>query len=91
MKLTKIALALVASLGLLSACETTNMKMGDQGAKTVATGSAGGSTSAGASTALERCAAPMGTIALIENVDAPWYYTLTNQYRLPPLQICCAL
>jgi hypothetical protein len=84
MKLTKIALALVASLGLLSACETTNMKMGDQSAKTVATGSAGGSSSAGASTALERCAAPMGTISLIENVDAPWYYTLTNQYRLPP-------
>jgi curli biogenesis system outer membrane secretion channel CsgG len=84
MKLTKIAIALVASLGFLSACETTNMKMGDQGAKTVATGSAGGSSSAGASTALERCAAPMGTIALIENVNAPWYYTLTNQYRLPP-------
>lgn len=84
MKSSKFAIALVAALGLLSACETTNMKMGDPSAKTMATGGAGGANSAGASTALEKCATPMGTISLIENVDAPWYYTLTNQYRLPP-------
>lgn len=80
--------ALVA-LAALSACigvsaQTFDMQMGNQGAKTAATGAAGGSTSAGANAALERCPAPMGTISLIENVNAPWYYTLTNQYRLPP-------
>ena len=60
------------------------MQMGDPAAKTVATGSAGGSTTAGANTALERCAAPLGTISLIENVNAGWYTILTGQYRLPP-------
>lgn len=60
------------------------MQMGDPAAKTVATGSAAGSTTAGSSSALERCAAPLGTISLIENVNAGWYTILTNQYRLPP-------
>lgn len=58
--------------------------MGDPAAKTVATGSAGGSTTAGANPVLERCAAPLGTISLIENVNAGWYTILTGEYKLPP-------
>jgi curli biogenesis system outer membrane secretion channel CsgG len=83
MKFLKLSVA-IAALGFLSACQSPPMQMGDPAAKTVATGSAGGSTTAGANTALERCAAPLGTISLIENVNAGWYTILTGQYRLPP-------
>lgn len=81
-KLAVITAAL-ATLGL-AGCETTNMKMGSPEAKTVATGSAAGSTSTNANSALERCAAPLGTVSLVENQSAGWYTILRNEYRLPP-------
>jgi curli biogenesis system outer membrane secretion channel CsgG len=83
MKFLKLSVA-IAALGFLSACQSPPVQMGDPSAKTVATGSAAGSTTAGTNSALEKCAAPLGTVSLIENVDAPWYYTLTRDYRLPP-------
>ena len=70
MKFIKQSLIAVATLGFLTACQAPPMQMGDPAAKTVATGSAAGSTTAGSNTALERCAAPLGTISLIENVNA---------------------
>ena len=76
--------AAIAAAALLAGCETTNMKMGSEDAKTVATGSAAGSTTAGASGALERCASPLGTVSLVENQSAGWYTVLTGEYRLPP-------
>ena len=42
------------------------------------------SASANASSALERCAAPLGTVSLIENQSAGWYTILRNEYKLPP-------
>ncbi len=84
MKFIQKTLVAVAALGFLSACQSPPMQMGDPAAKTVATGSAGGSTTAGANTALERCATPLGTISLIENVNAGWYTILTGEYKLPP-------
>jgi curli biogenesis system outer membrane secretion channel CsgG len=84
MKFIKSSLVAIAALSFLSACQSPPIQMGDPAAKTVATGSAAGSTTAGANSALERCAQPLGTVSLIENVDAPWYYTLRNEYRLPP-------
>ena len=84
MKFIKPSLIAIAALGFLTACQSPPMQMGDPAAKTVATGSAAGSTTAGSNGALERCAAPLGTISLIENVNAGWYTILTNQYRLPP-------
>ena len=56
MHIARLPLAAVA-LGalLLTGCETTDMQMGSQSAKTVATGSAAGAASANASSALERC------------------------------------
>jgi curli biogenesis system outer membrane secretion channel CsgG len=84
MKFIKKTLIVVAALGLLSACQSPPMQMGDPAAKTVATGSAAGSTTAGSNTVLERCAAPLGTISLIENVNAGWYTILTGEYKLPP-------
>lgn len=84
MKFIKQSFVAIAALTLLTACQSPAMQMGDPAAKTVATGSAAGSTTAGSSSALERCAAPLGTISLIENVNAGWYTILRNEYRLPP-------
>ena len=60
------------------------MKMGSPEAKTVATGAAGGAISTNANTALEKCASPLGTVSLVENVNASWYTILRDPYRLPP-------
>lgn len=84
MKFIKHSLVAIAALVFLTACQSPAMQMGDPAAKTVATGSAAGSTTAGSSSALERCATPLGTISLIENVNAGWYTILRNEYRLPP-------
>ncbi len=74
----------VAGVLLLTGCESTNMQMGAPGAKTMATGSAAGSTTSNASSQLEHCPAPLGTVSLIENQSAGWYTILRNEYRLPP-------
>jgi curli biogenesis system outer membrane secretion channel CsgG len=76
--------SVLAGALVLSGCATTDMQMGSQSAKTVATGSAAGSATAGESSALERCDSPLGTVSLIENVNAGWYTVLTGEYRLPP-------
>ena len=81
----KLALAAAAgSLMLLTGCVSTDMKMGSQDAKTVATGSAAGAATAGESSELEKCSSPLGTISLVENQDAGWYTILRNEYKLPP-------
>ena len=81
----KLALAAAAgSLMLLTGCVSTDMKMGSQDAKTVATGSAAGAATAGESSELEKCSSPLGTISLVENQDTGWYTILRNEYKLPP-------
>ncbi|WP_395322662.1 peptidoglycan-binding protein [Variovorax sp. UC74_104] len=77
----------MAALLVLGGCQNMpglDMQMGSSSAKTVATGSAAGSASSGESGALERCDSPLGTVSLIENVNAGWYTVLTGEYRLPP-------
>ena len=78
LRIQHIAIA-AFTLGM-TACST--MQMGSSEAKTEATGSAGGSQSQNASSKLERCDASLGTIALVEDTNAPWYGILTGQYRL---------
>lgn len=78
-----LAAVIVGTL-LLSGCQTTDMQMGSPSAKTVATGSAAGSSSNNASSALEHCDAPLGTVSLIENQTAGWYTIVTGEYKLPP-------
>ncbi len=81
----RFPLAIVAvGAFLLTGCQTAEMQMGAQSAKTTATGSAAGSASANTSSALEKCASPLGTVSLIENQSAGWYTVLTGQYHLPP-------
>jgi Curli production assembly/transport component CsgG len=72
---------LVASTFALSACLQTAPTVGDAGAKTAATGAAGGSTTNNASGKLEKCAQSLGTLAVVEDQGASWYITL-QQYKL---------
>lgn len=51
------------------------------GGGTVATGSAGGAESQGASSQLEKCDESLGTMAVVEDQTATWYHTL-SQYKL---------
>lgn len=71
-----VLLALGACAGM------PGVDMGNQGAKTVATGSAGGSNSVNANSQLERCDETLGTLSVIEDQRAPWYYQLRNEYKL---------
>lgn len=85
MLIAKLPLAAaVAATLLLTACQTTDMQMGSHGAKTVATGAAAGDATANASSSLEKCPTPLGTVSLIENQSAGWYTILRNEYKLPP-------
>ncbi len=77
-----LTLLSIAMLAAGCASDPTAMKMGSQDAKTVATGSAGGAASTDANSQLERCDRPYGTIALVEDQQADWYYRLTREYQL---------
>lgn len=79
--LKRPSLIVAASVAVLAAgCST--MDMGSEKAKTTATGSAAGATSQNANAQLERCPKPLGTLAVVEDVYAPWYGYLTGQLRL---------
>lgn len=75
-------LAALAAPLVLAGCLSTPVQMGSQDAKTTATGAAGGATSSGANSQLERCDRPLGTLALLEDQNADWYRILTGEYRL---------
>jgi Curli production assembly/transport component CsgG len=49
------------------------------GAKGPVTGAAGGANASGANSAIERCEQSLGTLALVEDQNAPWYYELRNR------------
>ena len=51
------------------------------GGSTMATGSAGGATATNASTQLEKCERPLGTLGVVEDRSMPWYQQL-SQYKL---------
>ncbi len=81
--------ALAACLGvLLSGCGSTAPSMG--GNKGVVSGSASGGTAEGNNSQLEKCSETLGTVALQEETNAPWYYELRrNQLgsTLPVLRL----
>ena len=64
---------------ILPGCAGTNPKLGGGG--TVATGSAGGSEGQDVSSQLEKCDESLGTLAVVEDQEAPWYHQL-SQYKL---------
>ena len=73
-----ISVALVTGLGLAE-CGATEPVLG--GSSTTATVGAGGATSEGASSQLERCDESFCTMAVVEDQGAPWYGNLA-QYKL---------
>ncbi len=76
-------LVLFFSQLVIAGCIPSSMSVGNQQAKTVATGSAAGDNSQNAVVSLEKCTAPLGTMAIYEEQTEPWFYQLTNDYRLP--------
>ncbi|MCC7098922.1 MAG: peptidoglycan-binding protein [Rubrivivax sp.] len=75
---SRITLAIAASAAtvLLGGCLATAPTMG--GDKGVVSGSASGGAAANENTQLEKCGETLGTIAVVENQNAPWYYELRN-------------
>ena len=76
------AAATLAAALVLAGCVSTGPKMGDEGAKTVVTGSAGGATTSGENKQLEKCERSLGTLAVIEDQSQPWFAQLTREYKL---------
>ncbi len=79
MKYTLIAIAATAMLG---GCVATMPTIGSESANVAATGSAAGESSQGANSTLEKCASPLGTVALVEETSADWYRLFTTEYKL---------
>jgi hypothetical protein len=74
--LKHLALAgvVAATGGVLSGCGSTTPSLG--GNKGVVSGSAGGSSTDNTNGQLEKCAETLGTLAIDEDANAPWYYEL---------------
>ena len=69
----------LAVAAMLPGCLATAPTMG--GGNTTVTGAAGGGTAAGNKSNLERCDESLGTLAMEEDVNAPWYSQLRS-YQL---------
>lgn len=82
--LHRIQHIIAVSLFLLITTGCVGMQMGSQSAKTAATGSAAGSSTQNVNPELEHCEAPLGTMSVVEDIQAPWYTYLTTQWQLGP-------
>src|SRR5712692_119569 len=69
----------ILAVGLLAGC---GVQMGDNSARTPVTGSAGGASSQNANAQLQHCDQTLGTVAVVEDQNAQWYYRLTREYQL---------
>lgn len=74
--------AVLATGVLLAGCQGTTPTIGSSGARTVATGAAGGATAENASAQLERCTETMGTLAVEENQGDPWYSVFRQRFQM---------
>jgi hypothetical protein len=57
-------------------------KLGSAQSQTTATGAAAGESTQNANAVLEKCATPLGTVALVEETSSDWYRAFTTEYRL---------
>ena len=74
------AVMLAALLGFaLVGCSGTMPQMGGSSGMT-ATGGAGGATSQGANSQLESCPESLGTLAVQEDQQAPWWHDYYSRY-----------
>jgi curli biogenesis system outer membrane secretion channel CsgG len=65
----------------LAACAGSAPTVGAGGAKTAASGAAGGASAVNANARLERCDKALGTLSLVEDANQPWVQQLTAEYR----------
>lgn len=70
------ALAVATAL-LLTGCLSTAPKLGEN--KGTVSGAAGGETAENANSQLEKCEESLGTIAVQEDTNAPWYFQLRER------------
>ena len=77
--ISKTTAVATASLLFLTAC--AQMQLGGGGKSPDITVVAG-ATSQTADDGLKQCAAPLGTVSIVEDTAAPWYSILTGQYQL---------
>ncbi|WP_144290136.1 CsgG/HfaB family protein [Ideonella sp. A 288] len=77
--LTGLSVAVSLAALSLAGCNGTTPTMGEN--KGTVSGAAGGSTAQGNNSALEKCTETLGTMAVQEDVNAPWYLELRN-YQL---------
>lgn len=73
--------ALFGAAIALAGCNATMPKIGDENAKTQATGAAGGANTENANTQLERCPQALGTLGIVEDQQATWFLTMQS-YQL---------
>ena len=81
-------LVIAVAILILSGC--SQVHMGSERSKTAATGSAGGEYSENVNSQLERCAEPLGTLAVNEDHTANWYSWLGRygiQSTVPVLRL----
>lgn len=69
-----VRLLAVVAATLLGGCLATAPKLGEN--KGTVSGAAGGAAAEGQNTSLEKCTDTLGTMALQEDVNAPWYAQL---------------
>jgi hypothetical protein len=81
MKATRLLLLSFPLACALAGCATTP-NIGASGAKTVATGAAGGATAVGANERLEKCDKTLGTLSIVEESNQPWIHQFTAEYRM---------
>ena len=70
-------LACVAAAAMLPGCLATAPALGEN--KGTVSGAAGGTTAQGQNTTLEKCTETLGTMAMQEDVNAPWYTQLRGR------------
>jgi len=75
------ALAAIVLAGLLCCAGAVPAQEVGGGSKGAVTGAAGGASSEGANSSLERCDQTLGTIGVVEDQNAGWYRTLQS-YKL---------
>lgn len=81
MKATRLLLLSFPLACVLAGCATTP-NIGASGAKTVASGAAGGATAVGANERLEKCDKTLGTLSIVEEANQPWIHQFTAEYRM---------
>jgi curli biogenesis system outer membrane secretion channel CsgG len=81
-KLRGVLAPIVLGISFYGCGNMTAVQMGDDSARTLATGSAGGATSQHANAQLQHCDKLLGTLAVVEDHNSHWYYELTREYKL---------